>query len=100
MPFPGGEKGHLAENSKELLRLDRGHAEQKVLVDSMQWKCIEQTGRLLFNATIKNAIMGVSWQNIDREEVTKELRDGGVVQFSASSTLEMFPVVVLGGGDT
>jgi hypothetical protein len=48
-----------------------------------------------------NAITGVScWQNTDREEVTKEFRNGGVVHFAASSTLEMFPVVVLGGGDT
>jgi hypothetical protein len=79
--------------------IDRGHAQQKVLVDSMQWKCIEQTGRLLLNAT-NNAITGVSWQNINSEEVRKEFCDGGVVPFLASSTLEIFPVVVLGGGDT
>jgi hypothetical protein len=42
----------------------------------------------------------VSWQNVNREEVKQEFRDGGSVAFSASSTLEMHPVVVLGGGDT
>jgi hypothetical protein len=79
--------------------IDRGHAHQKVLVDAMQWKSIEQTGRLLYNPTTKE-ILGVSWQTIDRKEVKKEICNVGVVQFLASSTLEMFPVVVLGGGDT
>ena len=65
----------------------------------MKWQSIEQTGRLLYNPLTKK-ILGVSWQNIDREEVQKEFRDGGVVEYSSSSTLEMFPVVVLGGGDT
>jgi hypothetical protein len=44
--------------------------------------------------------LGVLWQNNDREEAKKEFCDGGVIQFLASSTLEMFPVVVLGGRDT
>jgi hypothetical protein len=80
--------------------IDQGHAHKKVLVDSMQWKSIEYTGRLLYNPTTKQ-ISGVSWQNIDQEEVKKKFRDGGMTQFSASrSPLEMFPVVVLGQGDT
>jgi hypothetical protein len=79
--------------------IDQGNAHQKVLVDSMQWKSIEQTNRLLYDPTTKQ-IAGVSWQNIDREEVEKEFLDGGVVRFSALCTLEMFPVVVLGGEDT
>jgi hypothetical protein len=53
----------------------------------------------LYDPTTKQ-ISGVSWQNIDREKVKKEFLDGGVVRFLASCTLEMFPVVVLGGGDT
>jgi hypothetical protein len=53
----------------------------------------------LYDPTTKQ-ISGVSWQNIDREEVKKEFLDGGGVGFLASCTLEMFPVVVLGGGDT
>jgi hypothetical protein len=44
--------------------------------------------------------LGVLWQNIDREEVKKEFRDGCVVCFSTASHLEMYQVVVLGGGDT
>jgi hypothetical protein len=51
--------------------IDRGHAHQKVLVDSMQWKSIEQTGRSVYNATTRE-ILGVSWQNIGQEEVKKE----------------------------
>jgi hypothetical protein len=65
---------------------------------SSDWKSTEQSARLLHNPAIEE-ITGVSWQNVDREEVKKELRDGGSVAFSASSTLEMHPVVVLGGGD-
>jgi hypothetical protein len=42
----------------------------------------------------------VSWQNLDREEVKKEFRNGRSVRFSATATLEMYPFVLLGGGDT
>jgi hypothetical protein len=79
--------------------VDQGDEHQKVLVDSSEWKSIEQSARLLYDPTTKE-ITGVSWQNINREEVKKEFRDGGSVTFSASSTLEMYPIVVLGGGDT
>jgi hypothetical protein len=58
--------------------IDRGHAHQKVLVNSMQWKSIEQTGRLVYNPTTRE-ILAVSWQNIDQEEVKKEFRDGGIL---------------------
>jgi hypothetical protein len=44
--------------------------------------------------------LGVPWQNIDQEGVKKKFRDGRVVCFSALSTLEMYPMVVVGGGDT
>jgi hypothetical protein len=60
---------------------------------------IEQSGSLLYDPTSKE-ILGVLWQNIDWEEVKKEFRDGRMVCFSASSTLEIYPMVVLGGGDT
>jgi hypothetical protein len=79
--------------------IDRGDDNQKVLIDSMSWKTTEQSGGLIYNSTTK-LISGVSWQNDDREEVKKEFRDGRSVWFSASSTLEMYPFVVLGGGDT
>jgi hypothetical protein len=80
--------------------IDKGDEHQKVLIDSMAWKAIEQSGSLIYDATTKE-IAGVSWQNDDREEVKKEFRDGGLVSFSAAtSTLEMYPTVVLGGGDT
>jgi hypothetical protein len=79
--------------------VDQGDEHQKVLVDSLEWKSIEQSGSLLYDPTTKE-ISGVSWQNNDREEVKKEFRDGRTVRFSASrSTLEMHPIVVLGGGD-
>jgi hypothetical protein len=58
--------------------IDWGYANQKVFVDSLQWKRIDQTGHLLYNPTTKE-ILGVSWQNIDREEVKKEFRNGGVL---------------------
>jgi hypothetical protein len=62
---------------------------------------IEQSGTLLYNP-ITEAIYDVScWQNLDQEEVKKDFRDGHVVGFSATSTLEMYPsIIVIGGGDT
>jgi hypothetical protein len=65
----------------------------------MKWKSNEQRGRLLYDTTSKE-ILGVLWQNNDREEVKKEFRNGRSVRFSATSTLEMYPFVLLGGGDT
>jgi len=79
--------------------VDQGDEHQKVLVDSTEWKSIGQSGGLLYDPITRD-ISGVSWQNINREEVKKEFRDGGLVRFSASSTLKMYPIVVLGGGDT
>jgi hypothetical protein len=72
---------------------------QKVLVDTLAWKSIEQSGSLVYDTNTKT-ISGVSWQNLEREVVKKEWRDGRVIDYSTSTTLEMFPVVVLGGGDT
>jgi hypothetical protein len=77
--------------------VDQGGKSQKVLIDYMECKSIERSGSLLYDTTTKE-ISGVSWQNIDREEVKKEFRDGRSVHFSISSTLEMYPFVVLGGG--
>ena len=79
--------------------VDLGNEHQKVLVDSLEWKSIAQSGSLIYNPTTR-AITGVSWQNMDREAVKKEFRDGSTVIFLSNSTLEMYPVVVLGGGDT
>jgi hypothetical protein len=79
--------------------IDKGNANQKVLINYMQWKTIEQSGNLIYDATTKE-ISGVSWQNIDREEVKKEFRDECSVCFSDSSMLEMYLFVLLGGGDT
>jgi hypothetical protein len=79
---------------------DKGNKNQKVLVDCLEWKTIEQSGSLLYDPTAK-VISGVSWQNPDREEVKKEFRDGRVaVGFSNPSTLIMYPMIVLGGGNT
>jgi hypothetical protein len=79
--------------------VDEGNENQKVLVDCLEWKTIEQSGSLLYDPTVK-VISGVSWQNPDQEEVKKEFWDGRVVSFSNSSTLIMYPIIVLGGGDT
>jgi hypothetical protein len=79
--------------------VDSGNEHQKVLTNTFAWKHIEQSGSLVYGTNTKT-ISGVSWQNLDREEVKKEFRDGRVIQFSALSTLEMFPVIVLGGGGT
>ena len=79
--------------------VDKGSEHQKVLVDCLESKTIEQRGSLLYDPTAK-VISGVSWQNPDREEVKKEFQDGRVVGFSNSSTLIMYPMIVLGGGDT
>jgi len=79
--------------------IDDGDEHQKVLIDSFEWECIGQSGSLLYDKTTRE-ISGVTWQNQDREGMTKAFRDGHVVPFSNSSTLEMYPMVVLGGGDT
>ncbi len=68
-------------------QIEKGTVHQKVLINSLEWKTIEQSGTLLYNPTAK-AISGVSWQNLDWEEVkTKFWCDGHVVGFSATSTL-------------
>jgi hypothetical protein len=79
--------------------VEKGNKNQKVLVACLEWKTIEQSGSLLYDPTAK-VISGVSWQNPYREEVKKEFWDGRVVSFSNSSTLIMYPMIVLGGGDT
>jgi hypothetical protein len=67
----------------------------------LEWKSIvlQQSGSLLYDPTSKE-ISGILWEYIDQEEVKKEFRHGCVVCFSASSTLEMYLMAVLGGGDT
>jgi hypothetical protein len=79
--------------------VDLGDEHQKVLVASAEWKSAEQSAALLYDPMTKES-SGASWQNVNREEVKKEFRDGGLVRFSAWTTLEIHPVVVLGGGDT
>jgi hypothetical protein len=79
--------------------VDQGDEHQKLLVDSLDWKSTAQSGGLLYDPITKE-ISGAWWQDINREEVKKEFRDGGIVRFSNASTLKMYPIVVLGGGDT
>jgi hypothetical protein len=79
--------------------VDSDDEHQKVLIDTLAWKSIDQSGSLLYDINT-NTISGVTWQNLEREEVKKEFRDGRVVGFLATSSLQMFPVVVLGGGNT
>jgi hypothetical protein len=79
--------------------VDGGNDHQKVLIDSSEWKSVEQSGSLLYDATTRE-ISGVSWQNLERESVEKKFRDGHVIKYSATCTIEMYPIVVLGSGDT
>jgi hypothetical protein len=47
---------------------------QKVLMDTLAWKSIEQSGSLVYD-TNTNTISGVSWQNMEREVAKKEFRE-------------------------
>jgi hypothetical protein len=79
--------------------VDSDNEHQKVLINTFAWKSIEQSGSLLYDTNTKT-ISGVSGQNLEWEVVKKEVCDGHVAEFLTTSSLEMFPVIVLGGGDT
>jgi hypothetical protein len=81
--------------------VDQGNEQQKLLIDSLEWKTIEECASSLLNDPTSQAISGISLQNLDdRKDVKKESCNGHVVEFSTTCTLEMYPIVVLGGGDT
>jgi hypothetical protein len=81
--------------------VDRGNVNQKLLVDTNLWDAVAQSGTLLYNENDSNEIRGVQWQNSAREDVIKRFRDGASVTFqNQTTTLNCFPLVILGGGDT
>jgi hypothetical protein len=49
---------------------------------------------------VDTLINGVAWQVSSREDVTKEFRDRKKIAFSANTTVQLYPIVLLGGGDT
>jgi hypothetical protein len=77
---------------------NRGDKNQKLLVDNASWDEIAQTGSLLFSR-VNNSISGVPWQVSSRKVVTKEFREGKKIAFSADTTIQLYPIVLLGGGD-
>jgi hypothetical protein len=78
---------------------DRGNENQKVLVENDSLDKIGQTGSFIFNSD-DNSISGVSWQVSSREDVTKEFRDGKKVEFTPDTIVELYPIILLIGGDT
>jgi hypothetical protein len=72
---------------------------QKLLVDNTSWDDIAQTGCFIFNP-VDNLISGVSWQVSSWEDVTKEFWDGKKIVFDANTTVQLYPIILLGGGDT
>ena len=78
---------------------DSDNHHQKVLIDSAELNGLAQSGGLLYDcATLE--ISGASWRNAEQEVTEKKFRDGRVVKFSDACTVEMYPIVVLGSGDT
>jgi hypothetical protein len=78
---------------------DRGNENHKLLVENDSWDEIGQTGSFIFNSD-DNSIIGVSWQVSSREDVTKEFRDGKKVELIPNTIVELYLIILLGGGDT
>jgi hypothetical protein len=60
---------------------------------------LAQTGSFIFN-TFENSISGVGPQVSSMEDVTKEFRDGRKIELDANTTVQLYPIILLGGGDT
>jgi hypothetical protein len=78
---------------------DRGDGNQKLLVDNASWDDTAQTGCFIFNP-VDNLSSGVSWQVSSGEDVTKEFRNGKNIVFDANTTVQLYPIILLGGSDT
>jgi hypothetical protein len=78
---------------------DNGNDNQKLLVESNSWNEIRQTGYFIFDK-VEKAISGVGWQVSSRKHMMKEFRDGRKIEFDVGTTVKLFPIVLLGGGDT
>ncbi len=78
---------------------DNGNANQKLLVENSSWDEIPQTGYFTYNK-VEKTISGVGWQVSSREDVVKEFRDGRKIELDVYTTVELYPILLLGGGDT
>ena len=79
---------------------DNGNDNQKLLVENSSWDEIPQTGYFIFNK-VEKVISGVGWQVSSREDVVNEFRDGQKFEnLDAYTTVELYPILLLGGGDT
>jgi hypothetical protein len=77
--------------------VDSGNINQNVIIEGA-WDALENTGSLVYDSTAED-IRGVAWQNAEHEKVQVDFQR--TVPFSLTDTkLKVFPVVVLGGGDT
>jgi hypothetical protein len=72
---------------------------QKLLVENSSWDEILQTGYFTFNK-FEKAISWVGWEVSLWEDVVKEFRDGRKIDWDAYTTVELYPILLLGGGDT
>jgi hypothetical protein len=79
--------------------VDTGNEKQKVIIDNNSWDEIPQSGSFVYDQG-EQVIHGVTWQISSREDVTKEFRDKRKVEFDVNSKVELFPIILLGGGDT
>jgi hypothetical protein len=76
---------------------DSGTVNQKAIIEGA-WDALENTGGPVYDAAAKD-ILGVAWQNVEHEKVQVDFPRP--VPFSLTDTrLKVFPVVVLGGGNT
>ena len=60
---------------------------------------IPQSGSFLYDDS-EQVIRGVTWQVTSREDVTKEFRDKRKVEFDVNTKVNLYPIILLGGGDT
>jgi hypothetical protein len=78
---------------------DNGNDNQKLLVKNNSWNEIRQTGYFIFDK-VEKAISVVGWQASSQKHMTKEFRDGRKIKFDVGATVELFPIILPGGGDT
>ncbi len=78
---------------------DNGNDNQKLLVENSSWDEIPQTGYFIFNK-VEKVISGAGWQVSSREDVVKEFRDGQKIDLDVYTKVELYPILLLGGGDT
>jgi hypothetical protein len=78
---------------------DSGNDNHKLLVENNSWNEIRQTGCFIFDK-VKKAISAVGWQVLSQKQMTKEFRHGRKMEFDVGTTVKLFPIILLGGGDT